>query len=87
MGFAFVPEHVCRRSDISPSARHLWTVLASYADKRGYCFPSQETLAADMGCTTRQIRNLVRELDQADLLVHTTSRLGCSYTLLRFHRE
>jgi len=61
-GFTQVPNSVLRDEDISIRARLLYSVLLSYAWEQDFCFPSQDSLADDMGCSARNIRNILKEL-------------------------
>lgn len=61
-GFVQIPTLVVRDATLSPSARLLYAVLLSYAWGEGRCFPSQETLAADLGTTDRTVRRAQDEL-------------------------
>lgn len=61
----------------SRSSRLLIAILLlKYARTNNNAFPSQETLAKDMGLSSRQIRNLLNELEACGLL--TWKRLGFS---------
>lgn len=42
--------------------------LANYADAHGYCWPSQEQLAADCGCGERTVRGALAELEDRGLI-------------------
>jgi len=55
-------DSVIRNPDISTSARCLYAILTTYADKDGICWPGIERLAAEMGTTRRTISNLIKEL-------------------------
>lgn len=57
-----IPNEILTFSQLSISARYLYCVLLKYCGKDEYCFPSQKTLAKDLGLTDRQIRNLIKEL-------------------------
>jgi hypothetical protein len=49
--------------DIPPGAKILYAQLSSLANNRsGYAYPKQATLAKALGCSDRQIRNLLKHL-------------------------
>jgi len=49
--------------DIPPGAKILYAQLSSLANNRsGYAYPKQATLAKSLGCSDRQIRNLLKHL-------------------------
>jgi len=60
--FIQVTTQVAKNTKISIQARHLYTILQSYCWDKDYCFPSQKTLAKDMGICDRRIRDLLQEL-------------------------
>lgn len=81
----FVPNALARFPGLSPGAKLLYGRLAQYAGKDGACYPSQETLAVEIGVTDRWVRKLIMELQDGgfikavrpkgtDRLNHKTSR-------------
>lgn len=72
--FTVIPNELLGPTQLSISSRYLVCVLLKYCGQDDYCFPSQVTLAKDLGCTDRQIRNLIRELEREDLI--NTTRKG-----------
>lgn len=71
---AFIPNWLLRRTEISASAKLCYARLCQYAGRRGVCFPSQESLADEIGTNSRQIRRLLDELIKYNLI--TTERMG-----------
>lgn len=59
---SIIPNWLMRRSEISFGAKVLFARLAQYKGESGQCYPSQETLAAELGTTDRNIRNIMQEL-------------------------
>ena len=59
--------------DIPPSAVTLYGCLLKYSGKDGLCYPSQQTLANDIGVCERQIRNLVKILEDHNYIRRETS--------------
>lgn len=66
---AFLPNVILRYPGLSPSAKLLWARLAQYAGENGKCYPSQVTLAEELGITDRHIRKLLTELEDKGFVV------------------
>ncbi|MDA1316170.1 MAG: helix-turn-helix domain-containing protein [Acidobacteria bacterium] len=60
----WVPTGVLPLKEICPAAKLLYGQLGRYAGKDGQCFPSQATLAKDLGISDRQVRNLLGDLER-----------------------
>ena len=67
-GFTQVPNALLRHKSISPGAKLVYTMLLSYAWQNDFCFPGQETLAKDMGVTSRSVRTYLKELETKKFL-------------------
>ncbi len=67
-GFTQVPNALLRHKTISPGAKLVYTMLLSYAWQNDFCFPGQETLAKDMGVTSRSVRTYLKELEAKKFL-------------------
>jgi hypothetical protein len=67
-GFTQMPNAVLRSPSLSSGAKVLYGVLLSYAQHTGACCPDQETLGRDMGLSSRQVRQHLRELEDAQLI-------------------
>ncbi len=67
-GFTQVPNCVLRSRTLSSGAKVLYGVLLSYAWQDGACHPDQATMAADLGCTDRQVRRGLKELEEEHLV-------------------
>lgn len=64
--FSIVPEWVLDRG-LSPTALKLYIVMARFADwNTGMAFPSRETLADRMGCSTKTVDRAVIEVVAAE---------------------
>lgn len=61
-GFAAMPYLVLRDKRLTIGARLAYGVLLSYAWQDGACFPGQETMAEDIGVSSRQLRDYLNEL-------------------------
>src|ERR1039458_4901186 len=64
----WVPESLLKYPRLSASAKLLYGRLARFAGENGLCFPSIETLAAELGMTGRQIQRLIGQLCSAGFL-------------------
>jgi DNA-binding MarR family transcriptional regulator len=67
-GFTQVPNALLRHKAISPGSKLVYTMLLSYAWQNDFCFPGQETLAKDMGVTSRSVRTYLKELEAKKFL-------------------
>lgn len=76
--FTMIPNVLLSECQLSTPARLLLCVLFKYSFQKDYCWPSQETLGKDIGCTSRHIRNLLKELEEAELI--DPKRLGFNRT-------
>jgi biotin operon repressor len=65
----FWPEDIVdRQRDLGDGPKRTYRRLRSYAGKNGSCFPSQQTLAGDLGKSERQVRRDLDELEAAGLI-------------------
>ena len=62
--FAIVPTEVLRHPALTPQDKLVLTVLSSYADTEGYCWPSVATLSADSGLSERSVQYALRHLQE-----------------------
>jgi len=58
----FIPNAIVKCQSISPGAKLLYGRLAQYAGGNGDAYPSHETLAVELGVSSRQIRRYISEL-------------------------
>jgi hypothetical protein len=58
----FIPEALVRFNGLSPGAKITYGRLVRYAGQDGACHPRQETLAAEIAVSSRQLRSYLREL-------------------------
>ena len=75
-GFTQVPNFILTNKDLSVGAKLYYAMLLKYAREKDYCFPGQQTIAADMGSTDRSVRTYQKELEQAGFLEITQRELG-----------
>lgn len=65
---SFLPNWLLRKAGISHGAKLCYARLAQYAGEKGVAHPGQETLAEELSVSSRQIRNYLRELVNAQLI-------------------
>lgn len=53
---------------LGPAAKHVYTVLSTYADGSGRSFPSREQLAADTGLYPTSVSKAISELEDGGFL-------------------
>jgi hypothetical protein len=61
-GFVQIPKAVLLCKEISYGAKLAYSILLVYAWQDEFCFPAQESLANDLGCSVRQARRFLVEL-------------------------
>jgi hypothetical protein len=61
-GFVQIPKAVLLCQTISYGAKVAYSILLGYAWQDEFCFPAQESLANDLGCSVRQARRFLVEL-------------------------
>jgi hypothetical protein len=66
--FTVIPNQVFGESQLSIQSRYLYCVLLKHCGKNDFCFPSQITLGKILGCSDRNIRTLLAELIQSELI-------------------
>ncbi len=66
--YTIVPNKLLRSSNLSISARYFLCVLLRYCRKNDFCFTGQDKLAIDLGFSSRHVRNLLKELEDAGAL-------------------
>jgi hypothetical protein len=64
-GFTSTPNRVLCNAALSMGARFVYTLLLSYAWQEDRCFPGQERLARDVGCSVRTVQRYLAELEDA----------------------
>ncbi len=67
-GFTQVPNFILVSKKVSVGAKLAYAMLLKYAWADDYCFPGQERLAEDMGCTRQSVNKFIKELSQAGFL-------------------
>ena len=59
-----IPGEVFRDKELTAAGKLLYLVLSSMAHKNGYCWPSNETLAAELNLSKRRVRELLAMLQK-----------------------
>ena len=67
-GFVQVPKIVLMHQNLSYGAKVAYGVLLGYAWQDDFCYPAQESIARDLSCSTRQVRRLLTELKDRELI-------------------
>lgn len=77
-GFGQVQREVMRDKAIPPQAKALYALLASYAGKKNYCFPSVSTLCEDLGLSKPMIVKYLALLEERGIITKTRNEKGAS---------
>lgn len=67
-GFTQVPNFILVSKKVSVGAKLTYAMLLKYAWQNDYCFPGQDRLAEDMGCTRQSVNKFIKELSTAGYL-------------------
>ena len=62
--FGLVPTSIAR-SKLSPGAKALYLLLATYADKKRTCFPSKSLLCEELGVNEKTLERYLKQLVEA----------------------
>lgn len=66
--FAPIPNWLIVRSEISQGAKLCYGVLIKRGGEKGYCWPSLETIGADLGVSASQAKKYIGELRKVSLV-------------------
>ena len=67
-GFTQVPNFLFDIKELTFGARIVYAKFLQYAWHNDYCFPGQERLATELGCTRVRVTQFVKELQQLGLI-------------------
>jgi biotin operon repressor len=67
-GFTQVPNFLFDIKELSFGARIVYAKFLQYAWHNDFCFPGQERLAEEMGCTRVRVTQFVKELQEQGLV-------------------
>jgi len=76
----FIPEGLVRAKGISPGAKLAYGRLVRYAGENGKCYPSVDSLAAEIGVGERQAQKYLANLERAKLIRRVSRFMGASQT-------
>ena len=68
-----IPNEIFEPSQLSIKSRYLYCVLLKFCGRDDHCFPGQKKLAEILGCSERQIRYLIDELEKSEILLKRRS--------------
>jgi hypothetical protein len=66
--FGRIPDYVARISDLSGADFRVLIALATFADKKGICFPSLATLAQKTGIERKNIPRSLAKLERLKVI-------------------
>src|SRR3712207_7242555 len=69
------------KADMSLGSRMLYNILLSYCWHKDYCYPSYETLMADMHCGSQALSRYIKELIHQD---RKSTRLNSSHANISY---
>jgi DNA-binding MarR family transcriptional regulator len=67
-GYGIVQKVVMRMGGLSITSKAVYALLASYTGATRYCWPSQKTIAADLGISRSSVLRSLSELERANLV-------------------
>lgn len=73
---SFVPNWLLCRHELSQGAKLCYARLSHFAGKDGHAYPAQQTLADELGCSEREARRYLVELQKAGLIEAKRRGLG-----------
>jgi len=62
--FGVIASTIMRDPSLSPQAKALYALYATYADEKGYCWPSTSTVSEALGISVNTTQRLIKELVQ-----------------------
>lgn len=65
---SFIPNYIMMRKDLTSTDKLLFARLSQYSGKNGECYPSQETLADEVGCSVSAIKLSIKHLVEFKLI-------------------
>ena len=80
--FMRIPKDMVARRDLTPTAKLVYASLWDRAGDKNSCWPSQQTIADDVGISSRAVSRAVVQLEQAgELTIETYLGRACRYRL------
>jgi len=65
---SIIPAHIANNSSLNCYEKMTYCMIDSLSGKKGYCWPSHETLAQSIGCSVRTVIRSIRRLEELGLL-------------------
>ncbi len=75
-GFTQLPNYIMRDKRLSYGARLAYGELLSYAWQEGSCFPGQERIGKDLGCSRQMVNGYLAELKKYKYVTWERRGLG-----------
>lgn len=63
--WSVLPGEIVHDKSLSIAAKYLYVILSSMAHKKGFCWPSNESIAGEMGLSKRRVVELLAMLRDA----------------------
>jgi DNA-binding transcriptional MocR family regulator len=67
-GFSKTPNHFTLSGKYSPYEKSVYGVILTRSMNKGYCFPSQETIAKEAGCGLTKVKSVLKSLELKKLI-------------------
>ena len=74
-----IPGEVMHDKELPHAGKLLYLVLSSMAGKHGYCWPANETLAAELDLSKRRVRELLAMLQERGFADRRKAGWRCLY--------
>jgi len=84
-GFTAVPNWLVMTQSVNATAKMVYLVLASHADREGFCWPSHQTIAAEAGVSVDTVQRALIALRGVGALSWTRSRTSNRYRVAVGH--
>lgn len=65
---SFIPNYIMIRKDLTATDKLLFARLSQYAGKSGECYPKQETIAEELGCSQSAVKLSIKRLVEMKLI-------------------
>ena len=75
-GFTQVPNFLFDIKELSFGARIVYSKFLQYAWSKDFCFPGQELLSEEIGCTRVRVTQFIKELQEQGLIEVTRRGQG-----------
>jgi len=79
-GFTMIPNVFLVREDITIYEKMVMIVITMHKMNKGYCWPSEETLAREASCSISTVKKAIKGLQGKNVLSKTKSKKHRSNT-------